>query len=79
VDDRDKPGHDGRPETSHPTVVSSELNASFLLRELDIFRMAADGASPDGAALMITVSLACIFAVGAGIMGYSFLLSDDES
>jgi hypothetical protein len=55
------------------------LSLSFLLREADIFRMAADGASPDGAALLVTASLACLFAIGAGIMGFSFLLSDDAS
>jgi hypothetical protein len=66
-------------QTAIAAGIGGALSLSFLLRELDIFRMAADGASPDGAALMITVSLACIFAVGAGIMGYSFLLSDDES
>jgi hypothetical protein len=57
--------------------IGGALSLSFLLRELDIFRMAAD--APDGAALVVTVSLACIFAIGAGIMGFSFLLSDDES
>jgi hypothetical protein len=59
--------------------IGGALSLSFLLRGLDIFRMAADGASPDGAALVITVSLACIFAIGAGIVGFSFLLSDEES
>jgi hypothetical protein len=57
--------------------IGGALSLSFLMRELDIFRMAAD--APNGAALLVTVSLACIFAIGAGIMGFSFLLSSDKS
>jgi len=59
--------------------IGGALSLTLLLRELDIFRMAADGASPDGAALLVTVSVACIFAIGAGIVGFSFLLSDEKS
>jgi len=64
-------------QTAIATGIGGGLSLSFLLRELDIFRMAAD--APDGAALSMTVSLACIFAIGAGIIGFSFLLSDDEA
>jgi hypothetical protein len=63
--------------TAIATGIGGALSLSFILRETDIFRMAADGA-PDGAALLVTVSLACIFAIGAGIMGFSFLLSDES-
>jgi hypothetical protein len=59
--------------------IGGALSLSFLLREADIFRMAADGASQDGATLLVTVSLACIFAIGAGIMGVTSLLSDEQS
>jgi hypothetical protein len=58
--------------------IGGALSLSLLLREMDIFRM-ADGASQDGATLLITVSLACIFAIGAGIMGVTSLLSDEQS
>jgi hypothetical protein len=64
-------------QTAIAAGIGSGLSLSFLLRELDILRMAAD--APDGAALVVTVSLACIFAIGAGIMGFSLLLSDGES
>jgi hypothetical protein len=64
-------------QTAIAAGIGGALSLSLLLRELDIIRMAAD--APDGAALVVTVSLACIFAIGAGVMGFSFLLSDDES
>jgi hypothetical protein len=57
--------------------IGGAVSLSFLLRQLDIFRVAAD--APEGAAFLVTVSLACIFAIGAGIVGFSFLLSDEES
>jgi hypothetical protein len=63
--------------TASAAGIGGAVSLSFLLRELDIFRIAAD--PPEGAALLITVSLACIFAVGAGVMGLKFLLSDENS
>ena len=59
--------------------IGGALSLSLVLREVDIFRMAADGASQDGATLLVTLSLACIFAIGAGIMGVTSLLSDEQS
>jgi hypothetical protein len=64
-------------QTAIAAGIGGALSLSFLMRELDIFRMAAD--TPDGSALLVTVSLGCIFAIGAGIMGFSVLLSDDKS
>jgi len=57
--------------------IGGALSLSLLLRELDIFRMAAD--APEGAAMVVMLAIGCIFAIGAGIAGFSFLLSDDQS
>jgi hypothetical protein len=57
--------------------IGGAVSLSLLLRELDIFRMTAD--APEGAALLVTLALGCIFAIGVGIAGFSSLLSDEQS
>lgn len=54
------------------------LALSLLLRELDLNRMILDGSAPEAAALVVAASLSAIFAVGAGISGFVFMLFDNE-
>ena len=50
----------------------------LLLRELDLNRMILDGSAPEAAELAVVASLASLFAIGAGISGFVFMLFDNE-
>ena len=50
----------------------------LLLRDLDLNRMIMDGSAPEATALVVAASLTSLFAIGAGISGFVFMLFDNE-
>jgi len=50
----------------------------LLLRELDLNRMTLDGSAPEATELAVIASLTSLFAIGAGISGFVFMLFDNE-
>ena len=50
----------------------------LLMRELDLNRMILDGSAPEAMELAVVASLTSLFAIGAGISGFVFMLFDNE-
>ena len=50
----------------------------LLLRELDLNRIILDGSAPEATELAVIASLTSLFAIGAGISGFVFMLFDNE-
>ena len=50
----------------------------LLVRELDLNRMILDGSAPEATELAVVASLTSLFAIGAGIRAFVFMLFDNE-
>ncbi len=50
----------------------------LLMRELDLNRMILDGSAPEATELVVVASLTSLFAIGAGISAFVFMLFDNE-
>jgi hypothetical protein len=59
-------------------VMGGALALWLLMRELDLNRMILDGSAPEAAELAVVASLTSLFAIGAGISGFVFMLFDNE-
>jgi hypothetical protein len=59
-------------------VMGGALALWLLVRELDLNRMILDGSPPEAAELAVVASLTALFAIGAGISGFVFMLFDNE-
>jgi len=55
------------------------LALSLLLRQLDLYRMMLDGSAPDATGMVVEASLACIFAIAAGVSALVWTLSGDQA
>jgi hypothetical protein len=58
-------------------VMGGALTLWLLMRELN--RMILDGSAPEAMELAVVASLTSLFAIGAGISGFVFMLFDNES
>ena len=59
-------------------VMGGALALWLLMRELDLNRMILDGSAPEAMELAVVASLTSLFAIGAGINGFVFMLFDNE-
>jgi hypothetical protein len=50
----------------------------LLMRELDLNSMILDGSAPEATELAVVASLTSLFAIGAGISGFVFMLFENE-
>jgi hypothetical protein len=57
-------------------VMGGALTLWLLMRELN--RMILDGSAPEAMELAVVASLTSLFAIGAGISGFVFMLFDNE-
>jgi hypothetical protein len=59
-------------------VMGGALALWLLVRELDLNRMILDGSAPEATELAVVASLTSLFAIGAGISAFVFMLFDNE-
>jgi len=59
-------------------LMGGALTLWLLLRELDLNRMILDGSAPEATELAVVASLTSLFAIGAGISGFVFMLFENE-